>query len=246
MASPSVTQHGNFTNGSSVSTMNYTSTAITSASDCLWIAITVQKSTSATITISSITSTGVTWTKVHERSFTLTDNNVIYTTSMWKAPLGSRTTYASTTITINGSAAWDGVAGVFWATTGDATAGAGTLDPNAGLPAHGDANGGSPSFTYSTTNADDLLISVETYDNGSASLTPNTFTQIDGASIWPTNMTKVSVGQKSVSAVQTNVSVTFGANIAMMCTIFAQTADASGPVLNGLATRGFAVPMIGA
>lgn len=232
MASPSVTQSGTFTN-TAASSYNYTSTAITSASDCLWIGLCVEKNTTTTMAVSGITSTGVTWSKVNEFAFTYADTSVIYTISLWKAPLGSTTTYGATTVAISfGGVSYDALAGVFFAVTGDAIAGSGTLDPNASLPAEAGANSGAtPGVTYSTTNKDDLLVELQGYDSASSSVTPNTYTLIANAAInGAANTCKMSMNYKSVSTTQSSQSLAWGAIVnSMSAMVVAQTADPPPP-----------------
>ena len=242
MASPSVTQSGGFTD-SGKSTGTLATTAITSASDCLWWSCTVQKGTGTTCTVSSIASSGVTWTKVTEYTFTL--GTIPYTISVWKAPLGSRTTYSSTTLTWTLNTTCDGISMVFWATTGDNVAGGCTLDPNVSLPLEVGNASGSPTGTYSTTNADDLLLSFVATDSGSASSAPNGFSGFNSAHIWPANQTYHYAAYKSVSATQSCVSLAYGANIEMLQVLFAESADAASTGLNTPTSGQMGSPLVG-
>lgn len=236
MASPSVTQSGAWTDLLD-NPSTFTSTAITTASDCLWCAMCLEKNASTTMQVNSMSSAGVTWKNVLRKSFSF--SGIPYTVELWKAPLGSRTTYGATTVTVNMNAVVDGIAGVFFATVGDFVPGGCTLDPNASLPATGGQASTPPAVTFSTTNPDDLLLWVAGADTGSLQVNPNGWTNIQATGIFPVNQCHVAAAFLSVSAKQTNVTLLWTGNTDMVMGMHAETADAAA------ATKGFVVGMIG-
>ena len=236
MASPSITQSGTIF-GSTTASVVVTNPAITSPSDCLWLAFCVEKGAGITITGTSVSSAGVTWTNRARQTFTF--GSIPYTVELWSAALGSRTTYGATSVTIQLSGVCDGWAGVFWGVTGDHTPGLCTIDPNGSLPATGGAASVPPPCTFSTTNKDDLLLWVGGSDSESMQDQPNGWTNIGAQHIFPVNICQVAAAYLQVSAKQTNVSLAWTGNTDMVAALTAETADAAG------STKGFIISMPG-
>ena len=236
MASPSVTQSGTWATFTT-QTPSFTSPAITSPSDCLWLAMCMQANSAGAISAGSVSSAGVTWKNKARQTFAF--SGIAYTVELWSAALIAQNPYGATTVTVNLSAKCDGIAGVFWAVTGDHTAGACTLDPNASLPAGGGQASTPPTVTFSTTNPDDLLLWVGGSDSESMQDQPNGWTNIGAIHVFPTNITQVAAAFLSVSSKQTNVSLAWTGNTDMVMTVAAETADAAA------ATKGYIIGMLG-
>lgn len=181
--------------------------------------------------VSSVAATGLTYTKYGEvdvPNVTGQFANQDMRIEVWVAPIASSGTY-STTVT--------------WAATCDAAYAVSCtvsniynilswFDSNPGLPAKATSLGGDPSVTYSTTQADDLLLFEVCYDNVSGIATdPSGWTRNNGPfGVLGTGNRSImqALYSKQVSAVQTSqsVSATNGHGSGGLGIVLALTADA--------------------
>jgi hypothetical protein len=234
MAAPTITQTG-FFKQISESTYTFAGPAITTPSDCLWLGVAVEEGVGTDMSVTSVASAGVTWSKVAE--YTYSDptwspgTNIPYTMSLWKAPLGSRTTYAATNITVDFNATADAFAGAVWGVVGDYTPGGCTLDPNASLPATGGGQvGGSGDavFEYSTSLSDDLLFLLLGSDSETG-VSPTGWTFVTSGGINGVVHVTFSLWSLATTGPVTDVTIVFGNSpVDQMGLIVGESANSGG------------------
>lgn len=180
----------------------------------------------AAISVSSVSSTsGLTWTR--RTTQTNPTNHVVV--EEWSAPTSS--VLSNEVITVNVSAAPDsvvlvafGVHGVFSTAT--------PFDSNVSLPAVGIANAAVATATYSTTQADDLLLACYATNSSAGITAPTGWTLVDGGTNSNAGGLRFCLGvvySKSVSAAQTSQTFTTPSNgTNNVALVDAMTADSSG------------------
>ena len=232
MASPSVTQ-SNINTDNSKSSISMTMPAF-SGTDNIWCVVATEKNSSTTLAVNSVTSSGLTFTKIFEQAGSL--GGIPYTVSVWCAPLGpgdgsGSLSAQSTTVAL--SASCDAFVCCFFGTKGTASNNPVSQDPNVSMPAFSAAT--NPSVTISTDRPHDLLLCAAVTNSGSFGGRPAEFTSIQSGHTWPVNYTGLDCGYLSESTTQSSVTFTptTGTNTNELL-VLAITADAAG------ATRVFA------
>lgn len=174
----------------------------------------------------SVSGASLTWTmssRVQHTSGSTRNNS-----ELWYAYTAAG--FTSQSITLTASAATDATEFSAFCVSGADSSN--QLDPNASLPATYNAGSGT-TFTYSTTNADDLIISFRgKSDNGESTDIPTGFTNLVHAvnSSGAVRYANVHVDYKSVSAAQGNVTSAYlSAGEVDASILVAATADPTAP-----------------
>jgi len=222
--------HGTFQGA----TLSGTLSPVNSAGDIVFVAVHIEKHNTPSIT-GTVSGGGVTWNVISRQ--TQNNGTTFNTTELWYAYAASALTGA---ITLTLSAAADATAWGAFAVSG-AYAPA-PLDPNGSLPATFTSTSGSVfvTYTYSTTNANDLILSVVGASNNVSPGTPTGFTNlfdtINSSGAW--RYAHIRVDYRSVSSPQSSVTTTYTSGSEVPGAILhAATSDAPSSTILSIAGR---------
>lgn len=222
MASPTIDGHATGQN----QTNNVSATLTTTHANDIIIAVCTCELGTGAPSVSSVSGGGLTWAKRKAQKSGTANSTAV---EIWWALAAAA--LSSTAITVNYASSYDDSVLIVFGVNGCNTSS--PWDPNASVPDAWTSNSlATPTWTFSTSKPDDLLIIGWGGEwNGGSSLVPSGWTNlVNLENAGGSQFMSAGVGYESVSAVQSSATVTWGGQINgnPVAILDALTADASG------------------